>query len=168
VSASAPTRRRILAGRARAFVALLAKPGDAALVGRMLAWQLCLPILKYLLPLPGLVRLMYSPARSTSRQPSRERRIASVTAWLYRSPAATVAGDNCLERSLIAYRYLGREGADPTLVVGMRRGPGEDVEGHVWVTVAGEPVTDTRAALEPFSPVVSFGSGGRARSAKTS
>jgi hypothetical protein len=69
------------------------------------------------------------------------------------------ARDNCLERGLVAYRYLARAGADPTLVVGMPRTPGG--HGHVWVSVDGVAVHDSAARLADFEPVLAFGSDGR-------
>lgn len=141
-------------------MAFVATPGDAALLARMFAWRLCLPVLKYVLPLPRLVRLMSSrPRRGGLRRP-RERRIATMAAWLYRRGGILATDDNCLERSLLAYRYLAREGSAPTLVVGMRPDSDANPRGHVWVTVSGRSVTDTETSLDAFRTVVSFGADG--------
>jgi hypothetical protein len=156
VSAPAPS----LAARAGAFLAFLGTPADAALFARMFAWRLCLPGLKYVLPLPRLARLMSVRARDDRRRLARERRILALTQRLYEPNALLAADDDCLERSLLAYRYLAREGADPRLVVGMREASG-DPRGHVWVTVDGRPVTDTAELIDSFAPIVSFGAGGR-------
>jgi hypothetical protein len=68
------------------------------------------------------------------------------------------SGGNCLERSLILYRYLARANADPRLVVGM--GKPDEFLGHVWVTVDGRPLLDTPETLRAYTEVVRFGGGG--------
>ena len=156
MSARAPS----LTSRAGAFLAFLATPADAALFGRMFAWRLCLPGLKYALPLPRLARLMSARARDDRRRPGRERRILALTQRLYEPNALLAADDDCLERSLLTYRYLAREGADPRLVVGIREASGEGARGHVWVMVDGRPVTDTEELIDSFAPIVSFGAAG--------
>jgi hypothetical protein len=50
--------------------------------------------------------------------------------------------DNCLERSLVAYRFLGRAGASPQLVIGVARDE-RGVRGHAWVTVDGRPIGES-------------------------
>jgi hypothetical protein len=149
------------------MIAFLATPADAALLARMFAWRLCLPVLKYAMPLPRLVRLMSTRARRGDSGAGRERRIVAMTTWLYRPAGSLATDDDCLERSLLSYRYLSREGAEPRLVVGMRRGSdqarrGSDPSprGHVWVTIRGRSPNDTEAFLERFAPVVTFGPGG--------
>jgi transglutaminase superfamily protein len=152
-------RASSLASRAGAFMAFLGTPADAALFARMFAWRLCLPGLKYALPLPRLARLMSVRARGDRRWPARERRILALTERLYEADAFLAADDDCLERSLLTYRYLARAGADPRLVVGMREAA-RDPRGHAWVTVDGRPVTDTEELVDSFAPIVSFGAGG--------
>jgi hypothetical protein len=71
---------------------------------------------------------------------------------------------NCLERSLVLYRYLSAVGADPQLVVGIRGGE-EAVRGHAWVTVRGAPLEEPPLTLEGLTRVVSFrGDGSQPRS----
>ena len=112
-----------------------------------------LPLLKRTLPLPRLVRLMWLPARASERHLERERRTARVIRGLCRT-----SGGNCLERSLILYRYLARANADPHLVVGIGK-PGGFL-GHVWVTVDGQPLLDSPETLREYTEVVRFGAGG--------
>src|SRR5437764_2189223 len=103
---------------------------DASLVTRMLFWRLLLPVLKRLLPLPALARLM-----STWRRPppGGQSKVIELAAWLY-GPRALSDGENCLDRSLLLYRYLAALDPATRLLVGFR--PGEDgVEGHAWVAV---------------------------------
>jgi hypothetical protein len=123
-------------------------------------WALVLPVLKRILPLPRLVRLT-APRRARSRgDRARERELVTLTNALYAS-GLVVRSPNCLERSLVAFRYLARSGADPLLVVGFRREENE-VQGHVWVTVDGTPVADDLASLETYTRTMAFDRRGRA------
>jgi hypothetical protein len=119
---------------------------------RMFAWALVLPVLKFALPLPRLVRLAASP-RGRARSGERERAVAEHAARVYRRRR----DDNCLERSLVTYRYLGRAGADPRLVVGMRA---SDRFGHVWVTTDGTAVHDAPPFLSQLEPLFEFDAAG--------
>jgi len=133
-------------------------PADVWLLCRMLAWSTVLPVVKRALPLPRLVRLVRPRRQGNARDRSRELAIEALSAWVFktRPPGAR---DNCLERGLVAYRYLARAGAKPTLVVGMRRTAGR--HGHVWVCVEGAAVHDDAEALAAFEPVLAFASDGR-------
>jgi hypothetical protein len=132
---------------------LLARPREAFLAGRILGWLCILPVLKRKLPLARLVRLMWLPPRDGARDPTWEQRTIRAVARLSRT-----SGGNCLERSLVLYRYLARANADPLLVVGMAR-PDEYL-GHVWVTMDGRPLLETAETLDSYTEVVSFGRGG--------
>jgi hypothetical protein len=151
-----------VSGRVRAHFlrlgASLSGPGDLWLLARMLAWSLVLPFGKRVLPLPRLVRLVRARTRTARRDPRREQAIAELSAWVFKSrpPAAR---HNCLERGLVAYRYLARAGAEPMLVVGMPRTAGG--HGHVWVSVDGAAVHDSAEALAEFDPLLAFASDGR-------
>jgi hypothetical protein len=137
---------------------LLRSPRDAWLVLRMLAWAAVLPPLKFALPLPRLVRLL-SSKRDVVRRPQREARTSELASLLYRSSRADL-GDNCLERSLVTYRYLGRLGAEPSLVVAVATAQ-RDVIGHVWVSVDGRPVHDAPEFVARFVPILLFDPNGR-------
>jgi hypothetical protein len=127
-------------------------PSDAWLLARIFAWSLVLPIAKRTVPLPRLVRLMRPRERTAKRDPAREAAIASLAAWVFktRPPGAR---DNCLERGLVAYRYLTRAGASPELVVGVAKET-HTVHGHVWVTVDGRAVHDSPSTLAGFEPIL--------------
>jgi hypothetical protein len=135
----------------------VASPGDAWLLARMLGWSLALPALKFVLPLQRLARLMHSESR-LGPDPHRFARIVALAAWVFKSRSKRQR-ENCLERALVTYRYLGRAGAKPELVVGISKDR-DSTFGHVWVTVDGHPVHDTAAYLRRFSSLVSFGSDG--------
>ena len=131
----------------------------ASLVIRMGTWSLVLPALKHLVPLPSLVRLMARDPRGV-RSPARERLVARVAGRLYRRRQP----GTCLERSLLAYRYLSRANADPRLVIGVRRND-RSVIGHAWVLVDGSPLYESAETLDSFVPVVAFSSDGYATTA---
>ena len=150
---SAPAAESKPTSRARALAGLLASPRDALLAARTFGWLCVLPPLKRTLPLARLVPLMWLPPRGAARDPAREQRTIRVVARLSRT-----SGGNCLERSLVLYRYLARANANPHLVVGMAK-PDEYL-GHVWVTVDGRPLLETPETLAWYTEVVSFGRGG--------
>jgi Transglutaminase-like superfamily len=142
----------------------IASPSDAVLLARMAGWAAALPLLKYVMPLQRLVRLL-AAGGDGERAPAREQKVADLARVLYRSPAAVVR-DNCLERSLVAYRYLSRANANPELVVAMT-GEGSALLGHVWVTIDGEPLYDSPEQLAEFVPMVVFDASGKIADYKT-
>ena len=95
---------------------------------------------------------MWLPPRGVARDPGREQRTIRVVSRLSRT-----SGGNCLERSLVLYRYLARANADPRLVVGMAK-PDEYL-GHVWVTVDGRSLLETSETLRGYTEVVMFRAG---------
>ena len=129
-------------------------PGGAWLALRMGAWSAALPLLKRVVPLLKLAPLAWAEGAG-ARNTRREREIVRLSGALPRLRLAR-GGANCLERSLLAYRFLAQANADPRLVVGVRREGGSMV-GHAWVTVDGRPVHDTEATVRQFVPLVEFG-----------
>jgi hypothetical protein len=120
------------------------------------AWSLALPLLKHTVPLPRLGRLMWRRAGETAVGADVDR-IVTLARWAARFRPLP-GRDNCLERSLIAYRYLSAANADPRLVVGVRRLRGR-IDGHVWIEVDGVPLHESESVIE-FEPVVALGAGG--------
>jgi hypothetical protein len=94
------------------------------------------------------------------RDRASERQIVALSSQLARLRPPRFR-DNCLERSLLAYRFLTRANADPRLVVGVRIGE-NGLLGHAWVTLDGEPIHESSAAISEFSRVVEFGPDGAA------
>ena len=122
---------------------------------RMLAWRLVLPVLKRFVSVATLARVM----RRRPAPGADEARVIRLASWIY-GPRPLTGGKNCLERSLVLYRYLSQANPEARLVVGFRNG-GHAVEGHAWVAVGSRSMgadTDERGA---YAPVVSFGPGGR-------
>lgn len=135
---------------------LVSSPHDAWLLARMLGWSLVLPLLKRVLPLPRLVGVMRSDRRSGE---GADAKVAALSEWAFRSRPRR-SRDNCLDRALVAYRYLGRAGAEPTLVVGVAKDATDAIAGHVWVTVDGDPVHDAPEDLAGFTELTAFGPDG--------
>jgi len=140
---------------------VISGPSEALLTARMLFWASLLPLLKRTLPLPRLVSIMVPRRRRRGPDPVREEVVVTVARWIYRTRALR---DNCLERSLLTYRYLPAGDDDALLVLGMRSGD-DGPPGHAWLTVHGVAVHDTDATLAQLVPVVAFDLEGRRRSA---
>jgi Transglutaminase-like superfamily len=145
--------------RARVLKASIRSPGDVWLGVRMLGWRMVLPVLKRALPLPRLARLMWTPSSGQGREPAREERIATLANGLGGRRRGRL--DNCLERSLVAYRYLSRAGARPELVVGVARKEDDGgVRGHAWIRVDGRPFHEPARSLDGFEEMTAFGGDG--------
>lgn len=116
-------------------------------------WAAMLRPLKHLVSFDTLVRWA-STTPNARRDLDLERALASFvtngTAFPRRPPG------NCLERSLGLYRLLCGAGASPELVVGIRRGGGSGVEGHVWVAVDGRPFAEPDGALAGYVTLVRY------------
>lgn len=132
---------------------------DASLAARALLWALVLPVLKHAVAVRSLASVMYRAPDGRSRNLDHERRIVVFARWAARL-TRWKSGGNCLERGLIAYRYLAAAGAQPTLVVGIGRGE-TGVMGHAWVLVDGALVGEPLASIQPYTPVFAFGPDGR-------
>ena len=89
-------------------------PSDVLLAARVLGWAMVLPAAKHLMPIRQLARLMRrGPTASSGRNAALEERIVTFARWGARL-IRWKSGGNCLERGLIAYRYLCQAGAKPT------------------------------------------------------
>jgi hypothetical protein len=153
--------------RNRLAVSLLARPADGWLAVRMAAWRVVLPLLKRRLPLRRLIRLMWVEGPSRPAGSERQARIAELARIVYRSEHSSRSG-NCLERSLVLFRYLSAAGADPELLIGMRRGE-DAVRGHAWITVGGTAAEEEPESLDALVRVVAFrGDGSQLRSTPVS
>jgi len=100
-----------------------------------------------------------SAEKSARRNPVREQLVVRLAGLLSRGTNLTTRGA-CLQRSLLAYRYLSELGADPRLMLAFRK-DGDRMAGHAWVMVDGRVVADTSDQAEDFIPIVAFGAGGR-------
>jgi hypothetical protein len=131
---------------------------DVLLEASLFGWALVLPFLKYLIPLPRLVQMSWQSPRQMERRPERERRVVELAYRISRI-VSLIEDGNCLVRSLMIYRLLSRENAEPRLVVGLRSNRSL-LRGHVWVLVDRQPAGESFETLAEFQPVIAFGSGG--------
>jgi Transglutaminase-like superfamily len=115
-----------------------------------------LPGLRRVVPVQRLARLMWATPRSRASA-AEEQRIVVLAARLTRLRRGRRS--NCLERSLLVYRFLSGAGADPHLVLGVGRSEGR-VVGHAWITVGDAPVFESTESLDELAPVAAFGSRG--------
>ena len=122
----------------------------ALLAVRMGSWALVLPILKRVVSLQRLADVMRNDGHGV-RNRAYERHVVALSSLLR---------GNCLERSLLAYRFLARANAQPRLVVGVRSGE-NGLLGHAWVTVDGKPIHESPVAVSEFSEIVEFAPGNR-------
>jgi len=133
----------------------LTSVSDVFLALRVLGWALVLPILKHVVPVRRLAAVMHLAPRSDPRNFPREDRIVTLARWGARL-IRWKSGGNCLERGLIAYRYLCQAGAKPTLVVGLGASEKTAIVGHAWVLVDGHPAGESRASIALYTPVFAF------------
>jgi hypothetical protein len=132
---------------------------DVALAVRVMSWALVLPILKHIIPVQSLARGMRREAVYAPRDVAREERIVTFARWSARL-VRWKSGGNCLERGLIAYRYLCEAGAKPTLVVGLGHGEKGGIIGHAWVLVDGRPAGESQQSVDLYTPVFAFDDSG--------
>ena len=152
---------------------------DVWLFARMLGWAVRLAVLKRTRPLQSLVPLVRQESDGGPRRRAQEDQIVTFARWATRLTQWTKRG-NCLERGLIAYRYLTAINAQPTLVVGLRVAPsafasadrsarqvGRDqqsaITGHAWVELDGQPVGERLSALRELTRILAFGPEGLSR-----
>jgi hypothetical protein len=130
--------------------------GDPLLILRLLVWTLLVPVLKRFVPLPNVARLMWVDRRTGTPDRERQKRIVRGARLLLRARPLS-RDENCLDRSLVLYRFLSIERLDPRLVLGVQRGR-DGVKGHAWVTVDGMPVVEP--SVEEFVPIAIIGPAG--------
>ncbi len=147
---------RSFRGRLRTLRKQVRSPSDALLVLRLLGWRLALAVLKRTVPISTLVRLMATPDRQSTRD---TRRIVELVDWLY-APRRDRDLGNCLDRSLVLYRFLSRNEPGTRLVLGMRRGSSE-LEGHAWVIAGDRAFGETPPSGDGFVALATFAADGR-------
>jgi hypothetical protein len=143
-------------GRIRTLRRHVRSPSDALLVLRLLGWRLALAVLKRTVPIATLVRLMATPGRHATWE---TRRVVELVDWLY-GPRGNRELDNCLDRSLVLYRFLSRNEPGTRLALGMRRGSSE-LEGHAWVIAGDRAFGAIPASGDGFVTLATFAADGR-------
>jgi hypothetical protein len=118
-------------------------------------------ILKHFVCLQTLARWAWcEPTRP--RTPSHD--VVIVERMRRLSKVLRVSGD-CLPRSLLLYRELSKQGADPHLLVGFI-GAGSSLIGHAWIVVKGEALLEPADMLADVVQVCEFGPHGQLLSGK--
>jgi hypothetical protein len=115
------------------------------------AWAAILRPLKHVFSFRWLVRVVQSRA-SMRLDAMRMSEIVKYLSAIDRFPRRPPA--NCYERSLAAYRLLAKAGARPELRIGVRRPAAGRLDGHVWVLLDGQPVAETSAFIDQFTPIL--------------
>lgn len=129
------------------------------IAGSLWAWAALLRPLKHVVAFEALVRLVHTERRHDARDPVFERALERYLMSRSRFPRR--APGNCLERSLGAYRLLCEASANPSVVVGLRHGPGASLRGHVWVVVDGRALAEQPDEVATYTPVVTFDANAR-------
>jgi len=79
--------------------------------------------------------------------------IARYISWLKQLRLINSHGD-CIALSLLYYRFLSMRGEKPTLFIGFN-----DNEGHAWVEVLGEVVSEASDVSRKFTPTLELPAG---------
>jgi hypothetical protein len=119
------------------------------MVVELALWRISLPVLKRLIGVETLVKRMAARAASSPIAPADR---VAVIRQVAAGGGRLLVSANCLERSLVYYRLLSRAGADPVLVLGVRR-DGSSLKGHAWVALDGQPF---EVSKDEYTPVVTF------------
>lgn len=115
-----------------------------------------LPLLKRRMPLPRLVALMAAKGDPAASGRALRRVVFVVDAVL-----RLRGGDrNCLERSLLLYRFLGAQERTPELRIGFVRDGSASLVGHAWVTIDGEPVGEADHPSQLYDELLAFAGDG--------
>lgn len=147
---------RSFRGRLRTLRKHVQSPSDALLVARLLGWRVALAALKRTVPIETLVRMMATPGGRSTHD---TRRIVEMVDWLY-APRRNRDLDNCLDRSLVLYRFLSRNEPGTRLVLGMRRGSSE-LEGHAWVIAGDRAIGAAPVDGGGFVPLATYAADGQ-------
>jgi hypothetical protein len=126
-------------------------------MGKLLPGYLLLGLLKHLVPISWLARWAWRRPAGR-RDYEQERRLKLGVLRL--SQMIGLPDRDCLQRSLLLYRALSRAGAEPILVLGLKR-VNDRTLGHAWVLVDDRPLLDSDADLRSFAPALSFGRCGK-------
>jgi hypothetical protein len=138
----------------------ISRPRDLLLALRIAIWTVVMQGLKYLLPLPTLVRLMSCEGQRVASDTPSENQIVAFARWAYRLTTWRGRG-GCLERGLVTYRYLCANGAKPQLVIGVNKSDSGAIKGHAWVVVGDRAIDEGPESLREFRTVGAFGPNGR-------
>jgi hypothetical protein len=120
-------------------------------------WRLTLPILKFLVPMRLLARIMWLQPSPLVEPGTADTRLRSLL-YVWQHGGRLLISPNCLEKSLVLYRLLSRQGLDPSLVFGVTRSEA-GVAGHAWIETDGRVFHDDKVHL--YDRAAIFGAHGQ-------
>ena len=125
----------------RDAVSLLLK---AALAANLVLWLFWLPVMLRLHTVPVLLKRLAECKRHKSRKPMELREVIGIATRVcnLRPFRSRFFPKLCLRQSLTLYRTLSQMGYPVEIHFGALM-DGEDLYGHSWVTMHGEPLADT-------------------------
>jgi Transglutaminase-like superfamily len=120
------------------------RPGSAIVVLRMAFWVATLSMLVRFLPIPRALSLLTPRRRPAPARGSDEiqRRLASLLDLLLATDF-WVFTPICWKRAPVLHRFLALEGIETRVVFGVRKGCGDELDGHAWLEAGGQPVFET-------------------------
>ena len=140
----------------RAVLEQVKRPGDAVLVGRILAVAAVVPLLMRL-PLPRVSSLLEPRRVPRHPTPAQEDRIARLVLAVL-SAGRPLVRRGCLTRGVTLYYFLRRAGADVSLCFGMGTSTekADGFDGHCWLSKQGEPYLEPRDPRPLYTPMYAF------------
>ncbi len=96
------------------------------------------------------IRLVRRLSRGQQRDQIREVELAAAAYRVAAAAAFMPVGRSCLERSLVLFYLLKRNGAPVVLRLGANAHP---FAAHAWVEYNGQPVNEHRESIEDYSPI---------------
>jgi hypothetical protein len=120
------------------------RPGSALLVLRMAFWVATLSTLVRFLPMRRALSLLTPRRRPAPSGGSDEvqRRLAGLLDLLLATDF-WVFTPICWKRAPVLHRFLALEGIETRVVFGVRKGCGDELDGHAWLEAGGRPVFET-------------------------
>ena len=120
------------------------RPGSALVLTRMAFWVAALSVLVRVLPIRRALSIL-TPRRRPSKAPAAgdevQRRLAGLLDLLLAADF-WVFTPLCWKRAPVLHRFLALEGIQTRVVFGVRKGAGEELDGHAWLEAGGEPVLE--------------------------
>ena len=119
------------------------RPGRAILLLRLGLWVAILSVVVKLCSLPRALRIVSASTRGPSQAGARSEQelVTAVDAILGLN--IFVFRPVCWKRAAILHRYLSVRGRTTTIKFGLRKGPGNSLDGHAWLEADGRPILET-------------------------
>ena len=122
------------------------------LLCQMLAWSICLRMIR---PLLSVQRLVWLAIPAYSKDYVHSVNVLTYMQWLD-SIGILVRTHNCLVRALVCHRFLTLSGMKSSVLIGF-----DGRKGHSWVEVNGEAVLEKQGILDRYRPLLTIYPGSR-------